>query len=219
LLESTSLGGQALLEESLPAGELTVAQTPPSLLNRLREQPDDAKAWQRFDTLYRPLLQTWLRRYCLQPPDADDLVQQVFEVVLREMPKLHYDSENGSFRGWLRGILVNRLPDFWRSQVLNQLEDPKSDLSSLWDQQHPKCMAQRLLAWMEQDFTHPTWPAFLRIMAGERVAAVAPDLKISVNAVYLVKSSVLKRLRHEMGGVGGVVCRFSPQVLPVSVHR
>jgi DNA-directed RNA polymerase specialized sigma24 family protein len=56
---------------------------PQNLINRLRERPDDAAAWQRFDTLYRPLLRDWLRRYCLQPHDADDLVQQALEVVVR----------------------------------------------------------------------------------------------------------------------------------------
>jgi hypothetical protein len=96
LLESTSLGGQALPEDCLPAGGVTVAQTPPSVLNPLPGQPDDGEAWQRFDTLNPPVLQTWLRRYCLQPHDADDVVQQVFEVVLREMPNFHYDSQKGS---------------------------------------------------------------------------------------------------------------------------
>jgi RNA polymerase sigma-70 factor, ECF subfamily len=100
----------------------------------------------------------------------------------------------------LRGILVNPLRDFWRSQVLNQLEDPKSNLSRRWDPQHVKCVAQRLLARIKPDFTHPTWHAFLRVMAGERAPDVAADLRISVNAVYLAKSSVLKRLRHKMAG-------------------
>jgi RNA polymerase sigma-70 factor (ECF subfamily) len=94
-----------------------VAQTPLSLLNRLREHPADGEAWQRFDGLYRPLLFIWLRRYSIQQQDADDLVQQVFEVVLREMPHFRYDPDRGNFRGWLRGILVNRLRDFWRSQA------------------------------------------------------------------------------------------------------
>jgi hypothetical protein len=53
------------------------------LLQRLREHPDDAEAWRHFDTRYRPVLQTWLRRYGLQPHDADDLVQQVLAVAVR----------------------------------------------------------------------------------------------------------------------------------------
>src|ERR1043165_772124 len=88
---------------TLTPGKPYVAQTPPSLLQRLREHPEDAEAWQRFDSLYRPLLQTWLRRYSIRPQDADDLVQQVLEVVVREMPHFHYDAQKGKFRSWLRG--------------------------------------------------------------------------------------------------------------------
>jgi hypothetical protein len=58
------------------------AQAPQSLLNQLREHPDDSEAWQRFDACYRPLLHTWLRQYGLQSQDADDLVQQVLAVVI-----------------------------------------------------------------------------------------------------------------------------------------
>lgn len=193
-----------------------MAQTPPSLLQRLHEHPNDTDAWQQFDSLYRPLLQTWLRRYSVRPQDADDLVQQVLEVVVREMPHFHYDAQKGKFRGWLRGILVNRLRDFWRSQkgrplatgnsdfydkVLNQLEDPKSDLSRLWDQEHDQHVAQQLLAVVKPDFSPTTWQAFLRVMGGEKAADVATDLKISANAVYLAKSAVLKRLRRDMEGL------------------
>ncbi len=191
-----------------------MAQTPPSLLQRLREHPDDGEAWNRFDSLYRPLLQTWLRRYSIRPQDGDDLVQQVLEVVIREMPEFHYDAEKGKFRGWLRGILVNRLRDFFRSErpvatgdsdfyvnILNQLEDPKSDLARQWDREHDEHVARQFLTLVERDFAPSTWTAFRRSVEGEPAAQIAADLRISVNAVYVAKSSVLKRLRQEMNGL------------------
>jgi len=73
-----------------------MAQTPPSLLNRLREHPDDVEGWQRFDALYRPLLQTWLRRY--QSSDVDDLVQDILQTVVEKMPGFHYEPAKGQFR-------------------------------------------------------------------------------------------------------------------------
>jgi RNA polymerase sigma factor (sigma-70 family) len=201
-------------ENLLLCVELAVAQTPPSLLNRLREHPDDAEAWRRFDDLYRPLLQTWLRRYAVQPQDADDLVQQVLEVVVREMPSFHYEPAKGRFRAWLRSIMVNQLRAFWRSQqarpktdsdffdrILEQLEDEKSDLSRLWDQEHDQHVSRRLLALIEPDFSPATWQAFRRLMDGAKAKDVAADLGISANAVYLAKSSILKRLREEIEGL------------------
>jgi RNA polymerase sigma-70 factor (ECF subfamily) len=209
------------------------AQTPESLLNRLRERPDDAAAWQRFDTLYRPVLRTWLRRYFLQPQDADDLVQQVLAVVVRELPDFHYDPRKGKFLGWLRAILHNRLREFRRSRqtrpvatggdeaLLNQLVNHRSDPNRVWDREHARHVAQCLLARIEPDFSPTTWQAFRRVMAGEKVAEVAADLKMSVNAVYLAKSAVLKRLRQEVWGIGGIGCRFFSQVFFVSciTHR
>jgi RNA polymerase sigma-70 factor (ECF subfamily) len=67
-----------------------VSATPPSLLHRLSEAPDDADAWRRFDDIYRPLLGGWLRRYALQDHDADDLVQDVLRAVAGELPHFHY---------------------------------------------------------------------------------------------------------------------------------
>ena len=193
-----------------------MAQTPPSLLKRLHEYPTDTGAWTRFDHLYRPLLLAWLRRSCVRHQDADDLVQQVLEVVVREMPHFQYDPQKGRFRNWLRSILVNRLRDFWRSErarpvatgdsdfldkILCQLEDPRSDLSRLWDQEHDQHVAQKLLETVKEEFAPGTWQAFQRVMAGEKAADVATGLKISVNAVYVAKSAVLKRLRQEMEGL------------------
>jgi RNA polymerase sigma-70 factor (ECF subfamily) len=184
-----------------------------SLLNRLREHPDDANAWQRFDTLCRPLLQQWLRRYSLQPHDADDLVQQVLEVVVRELPHFHYDPQKGTFLGWLRAILCNRLREHWRSlqarpvatggsdfneAVLNQLIDHRSDPERVWDREHARHVLRRLLARIEPDLSPTTWQAFLRILGGGKPADVAADLNISVNAAYLAKSAVLKKLRQEI---------------------
>jgi RNA polymerase sigma-70 factor (ECF subfamily) len=68
-----------------------LTQTPASLLHRLREASPDADAWRQFDDLYRPLLAAWLRRYALQPHDADDLVQDILQTVAAELTQFHYD--------------------------------------------------------------------------------------------------------------------------------
>jgi RNA polymerase sigma-70 factor (ECF subfamily) len=174
------------------------------LLHRLREQPDDADAWRRFDDIYRPLLTRWLLPYALQPHDAEDLVQDILQAVAGELPRFHYDPARGRFRGWLRQVMVNRLRQFWRARkeapaaletLLTQLEDPASDLSRRWDRQHDEHVVNRLLAQLEPDFAPATWQAFQRLLAGEEPRAVAAALGMTVNAVFLAKSHVLKRLR------------------------
>ncbi len=182
-----------------------MSPTPPSLLNRLREAPPGSDSWRRFDDIYRPLLGRWLRRYSLQAHDVDDLVQNVLETVCRELPQFHYEPARGHFRGWLRQVMVNRLREFWRARkrdrvfvepLLEQLQDPGSELSQRWDREHDQHVFQALLAQIEPEFAATTWTAFQRIHAGERPTAVAAALGLSVNAVFLARSRILKRLRE-----------------------
>src|SRR5262249_47025885 len=137
-------------------------ETSASLLERLRQQPD-AVSWKRLVDLYTPLLRGWLHRNLVPHDDVDDLVQEVMEVLVRELPHFRYDRQRGSFRGWLRTITVNRLRMFWRSRQhrplatgdsdlarkLNELEDPHSALSKLWDREHDRHVARRLLELIE----------------------------------------------------------------------
>src|ERR1700730_12164520 len=92
-----------------------MSETSISLLDRLR-LPSDAAAWKRFVDLYGPLLLGWLRCQAVRAQDADDLVQGVLGVVVREVPAFRPNQRPGAFRAWLRTILVNRLRAFWRSQ-------------------------------------------------------------------------------------------------------
>lgn len=187
-------------------------ETSPSLLERLRTGPD-ADAWRRLVDLYTPLLHAWLRCYAIQQSDADDLVQEVLSTLVRELPTFRYDPERGAFRSWLRTILVHRLQGFYRTRQahpqpaggsdearhLEQLADPHSDLSRLWNEEHDRHIVHRLLHAIQPDFEPATWRAFQRVsLDGIKPAVVAAELGMSVNAVFIAKSRVLRRLRREM---------------------
>src|SRR5262249_286804 len=85
---------------------------------------------------------------------------------------------------------------------LDELADPDSSLSRLWDQEHDQHVLRRLLELVEPEFTASTWQAFRRVaLEGGRPADVAAELGLSVNAVLLAKSRVLRRLRQEAQGL------------------
>jgi RNA polymerase sigma-70 factor (ECF subfamily) len=192
-----------------------MAETSVSLLQRLQERPDP-ESWQRLVDLYTPLLRQWLRRQAVADADADDLAQDVLAVVVRRLPDFRHNQRPGAFRHWLRTILAHRLGDHWRAQKsrpvatgdsdfqrqLEQLEDPASALSQLWDQEHDRHVVHRLLELLEPHFEPATLRAFQRLVRdGARAAEVAAELGISVNAVLLAKSRVLRRLRQEARGL------------------
>src|SRR5262245_65572743 len=84
--------------------------TPATLLDRLRDTPDET-AWRRLVQLYTPLLFYWARRCGETENDAADLVQEVFVALVQTLPTFEYDAVGGKFRGWLRTLTLNKLRD------------------------------------------------------------------------------------------------------------
>jgi DNA-directed RNA polymerase specialized sigma24 family protein len=58
-----------------------------SLLDRLKAAGPDASDWQRLQAIYLPLIQRWLGRVPGLGDEAVDLAQEVFMVVVRELPR------------------------------------------------------------------------------------------------------------------------------------
>jgi RNA polymerase sigma-70 factor, ECF subfamily len=195
-----------------------VTVTPLSLLERLRQQADPDSwqlSWRRLVDLYTPLIRSTLGRFGVPDADAEDLLQDVLGVLVREMPGFEHNGQPGAFRCWLRMVVVHRLRAHWRSQKfrpatgdeefdsrLAELEDNASDPSHQWDHEHDTLVARRLLELLEPEFTPSTWQAFRRqILEEARPADVAAELGVSVNAVLIAKSRVLRRLREEGRGL------------------
>jgi RNA polymerase sigma-70 factor (ECF subfamily) len=183
-----------------------------SLLDRLKVARPEAIDWERLQGIYLPLVQRWLRRVPGLGNEADDLAQEVFVVVIRELPRFERRRE-GSFRAWLRTITANkarnhckqrdRRPTVGMDQAegfLDQMADPDSDLAREWDCEHDEHVIQKLLAAVRADFNPTTWEAFRRLaLDGQPAARVAEEMGMPENAVLLAKSRVIRRLRREAG--------------------
>jgi RNA polymerase sigma-70 factor (ECF subfamily) len=191
-------------------------ETPVSLLERLRHKPAEVD-WQRLDQLYRPFIHRWLRRDPTLDHEAEDIVQEVMTILVRELPRFERQ-RSGSFRCWLRTVTLNRLRIFWRSRQarpaprsdgssespLEQFADPASELSRLWDHEHDTHVVRRLLEMVRPNFEPTTWQAFRLLVLEERQPdEVAGELGLSVNAILIAKCRILKRLRQESEGLLG----------------
>jgi RNA polymerase sigma-70 factor (ECF subfamily) len=180
--------------------------TPLSLLKRLRDpvqRESAAAAWAEFVELYTPLLYSWATRLGLQPADAADLVQDVFVVLVRKLPDFEYDPQK-SFRAWLRTVLINR----WRDRekhaavvsqhkaALEQVAGP--DQAALVEEaEYREVLVRRALELMQREFRPATWKAcWEQVVEGRPAVEVARELGLSVNAVYVARSRVLRRLRE-----------------------
>jgi RNA polymerase sigma-70 factor (ECF subfamily) len=174
----------------------------------LRGAHDEA-AWSRFVDLYTPLLFSWARRCGESEPDAADLVQDVFVTLLQTLPSFGYD-RTGSFRGWLRVLLLNKLRDRLRrkarlDRVLERraVEVRLPDIAEVfWEAEYHKLLARLALRLMQSEFAAATWKAcWETVVEGRATADVARELCITENAVYIARCRVLRRLRQELSGL------------------
>jgi RNA polymerase sigma-70 factor (ECF subfamily) len=187
-----------------------------SLLDRLKVARPDASDWNRLQGIYLPLISRWLGRVPGLGVEADDLAQEVFVVLIREIPRFERQRE-GSFRAWLRQVTVNKVRTHRRKRhrraamsldpangFLDSLADPNGDLAREWDLDYDRHVFQILVAIVQPDFNTTTWQAFRRFaLDGQPAAKVAEEMGLTVNAVIQSKARVLKRLREEAGELLG----------------
>jgi RNA polymerase sigma-70 factor (ECF subfamily) len=191
-----------------------VIQTSVTLFDRLKAANPDAADWDRFHDLYFPLIRRWVLRIPGLAGEVEDIAQDVFVVLVRELPSFERRRE-GSFRAWLRRITANRVKEQQRQRnpagrifsdqanaFLDQLADSNSPLARQIDAEHHKYVCETLLAVVRNDFDPTTWRAFqLFALEGRPAVEVARELApMSVNAVAKVKARVLTRLREEAAG-------------------
>jgi RNA polymerase sigma-70 factor (ECF subfamily) len=185
-----------------------MTSTPVSLLQRLRglaRSEAAAAAWSEFVELYTPVLYSWTSRLGLQPADAADLVQDVFVILVRKLPEFQYDSGK-SFRAWLRTVLMNRWRDGEKRAAVVSQETGHPALgeanvlgqtSELEEAEYRELLVRRALEMMQREFRPATWKAcWEQVVQGRSAAEVAAELGLSVNAVYVARSRVLRRLRE-----------------------
>jgi RNA polymerase sigma-70 factor (ECF subfamily) len=195
--------------------ELSLPSIPVSLFGRL--QLREAGDWKRLFTLFAPVVYGWARRGGLQDSDAADVVQDVFAAVHAGIDRFEKNDTAGTFRGWLYGIARNKVMDHYRQasrrpdveggstayrriqaipvKVLPETIDPNDTESDIY-------LAQRGLAMIRVEFEPRTWQAFHSLaVEGRKAADVGAELGLSIGAVYVAKSRVLKRLREELQGL------------------
>jgi RNA polymerase sigma-70 factor (ECF subfamily) len=212
LRAATGVNAKQIAELTRRLRRSQVSTTSVSLLERLRSARPDDPEWHRLAELYQPLIRRWLGRVPGLTDEADDLTQEVFLIMVREIPRFEHQRE-GSFRAWVRGITVNVLRNHRRRQFrrpairldpsesfAEMLADPNSELAREWDVEHDRHIFEKLQMVARSEFTPASWESFRRFaLDGIPAAEVAAELGMSVNAVTLAKSRILKRLREEAG--------------------
>lgn len=193
----------------------TSPPTRPSLLIRLRD-PRNAEAWSEFVELYAPMVHEFYRRRGLQDADSSDVAQEVFRAVFRALPGFRYDSERGTFRGWLFTVVRSKLNEFltrlWRQPAARGGTTMQEIIQSVPDREHEedwdRAWRLHIFKWaaerVRKDVEERTWKAFWETAVRSRPAGeVATELAMTPGAVYVARSRVLARVRSCIEGLEG----------------
>lgn len=184
----------------------------PSSSLLLRVQAQEQAAWVRLVHLYSPVVYQWCRHAGLQEADALDVGQDIFEAVWRHIRDFRRDRPGDSFRAWLRTIARNKIVDHRRQRDVLRVEGYSAEQTRVYEQpqsqlpdadaegdgKETRFLCRRALALIRSEFEDKSWQAFEAVvMNDQKPADVAAALHMSVNAVYLARSRILKRLREE----------------------
>jgi RNA polymerase sigma factor (sigma-70 family) len=191
--------------------------TSPTLLGRLRQDPTDQKAWERFVLLYGPRITAWCRKWGLQEADAQDVTQIVLVKLAGKMRTFEYDPER-SFRGWLKTLTHHAWSDFLSGQrpavvgsgdtavlALLQSVEAREELVKRLEEAFDGELLEEAMTRVRLRVAAPTWDAFrLTALEGLSGAEAGAKLGMKVAAVYVARSEVQKRLRAEVQRLEGL---------------
>jgi RNA polymerase sigma-70 factor (ECF subfamily) len=188
---------------------ISMAETRRSLLVRVRDRADHT-SWREFFAIYQPLIFGYLHGLGLKEHDAEELTQEVFCRLLAILPTFELDRQRGRFRTYLWRLTYNTLVDrARRRKVRDQAEDEwvrrfrKADeadtrkLEEDWIRRHRRRILEVVLPQVRSTVSPTVWACFEhRLIHGRPAAAVATELGIQANVVYVYASRVLKVVRR-----------------------
>ncbi len=190
----------------MPVSEMP--ETSETLIVRIKD-PHDRDAWDRFETLYRPVIYRLARGRGLQDADAQDLVQQVLLAVASSVPRWERQSEEVRFRHWLRRVTKNATLNALSrgahdvapggSTLMNLLRDcpdPDHSLDEAIEWEHRREVYRRAARVVTQEVSAAAWQVFSQVVIdGEDPGRVAERLSKTIGSVYVTRCRVMSRLR------------------------
>ena len=189
-------------------------KTSASLILKVANQRD-FEAWNRFSSIYEPLVYRIALAKGLQTADAEDLVQEVMTRVARSVGKWEPDSGKGTFRGWISTIARNLVVDFLRRKTRTPVTSDRTEIRKLvegvsdteneleyFDREYERQLFINASNDIRGYFAQSTWQAFWETaVKNEPIARVANRLGMSPGAIYVARSRVMSRLKRRIQAI------------------
>ena len=180
---------------------------------------DIPSAWEIVYTVYTPLIRRWAKGNGVTCPfELENVTQEVFAKLAKNLKQYQDRADGGSFRGWLRvitrnHIFTNHLGDSslktvggseWHRRV-NEIPFDNEAINSLLDSvssakpDEKSLIFSKIVAYVDFRFRKQKRQriVFRRVILEEHSPSeVAKDLGVSVNVIYQLKSRILAQIRE-----------------------
>lgn len=180
-----------------------------SLLEKSRSGRDN-RAWEELLGYYEPFITKILLRMGFRAADADDARQQVALNLWKGLHSYQAEANGARFRNWFSTLIRNTAIDWIRSQRrhggtapfnpgdLDQLGPERPGIDLLIEQEWQQHVVDLAMQNLRQVFSGKAFEVFALTLAGESVDAIAEELDLRKESVYVLRTRVKTRLRHEI---------------------
>jgi len=162
-----------------------------------RREPDheSTAAWEKFYAAYDPFIRRLAGTHSWPSTDFQDRVQEIWRIVLKQLPRLRFEPQRGQFSGWLATVARHVLTDVRRraarhplghfsSEVEDRItaREPEPAFASEFDQvrQRVRCALGKLRSQVSETGYQVV---FLRWIEGKRIAEIAVALGLAPKQV------------------------------------
>jgi RNA polymerase sigma factor (sigma-70 family) len=182
-----------------------------SLLDRLGDW-DDNGSWKRFFDTYWKLIYGVALQAGLKHGEAEDVVQETFLAVAKNISEFEYDPGRCRFKSWLltvtRSKIANKFQERGRYRKVDDARDesrtsitesaPDPGWERNWDEEWQKNLMDAAIERVKRVVSIEHFQMFdLFVLKGWRAREVAKTLGVSVAHVYVAKHRLTKLIRKE----------------------
>lgn len=188
-------------------------ETRRSLLDRLRKTNSDQESWSEFVHIYDKLVFSVALKSGLSHQDAEDVMQNTFVKVTKNIKKFEYDPKKGKFRNWLCLIARCQVANHYRKQnnqpliaepldpdgsySIMELPDEMNDWDKVWEKEHEGHLRKVALTELKTMVNPKHYQIFeKRCIKGRSVKDVSESMGVSENEVYLAKRNLMPKFQR-----------------------
>ena len=172
---------------------------------------ENKAAWNRFFDLYAGFVYSVARSRGLNDADADDVVQNVFADLARNLPTYRYDRAKGRFRSYLAGLVNWRVVDKMKSakreadlkaSYKEEVESAVKGDAAFEEREWQAAAMEEALRRMKPDVRPEHYAAFVAsAVEGQDTEAVMKLYGLSRDNLYQIRTRLTEKLRETVAVV------------------